>query len=117
MSSQSEGASSSTFGPNAWLVDDMYEQYREDPNSVSESWREFFEGYRPGGANLARPSTPDAADADGTRAPAVATPPANGPTDTSTPAEQRSSADGAASRPAAASTAGAHAGENSPVGA
>jgi 2-oxoglutarate dehydrogenase E1 component len=48
----------STFGPNAWLVDDMYEQYREDPQSVSESWREFFEGYRPGGANLARPSTP-----------------------------------------------------------
>ncbi len=48
----------STFGPNAWLVDDMYEQYREDPQSVSESWREFFQDYRPGGANLARPSTP-----------------------------------------------------------
>ena len=30
------------FGPNAWLVDDMYEQYRQDPASVSESWREFF---------------------------------------------------------------------------
>ncbi|MGD0321669.1 MAG: multifunctional oxoglutarate decarboxylase/oxoglutarate dehydrogenase thiamine pyrophosphate-binding subunit/dihydrolipoyllysine-residue succinyltransferase subunit [Acidimicrobiales bacterium] len=30
------------FGPNAWLVDDMYEQYRADPSSVSESWREFF---------------------------------------------------------------------------
>ncbi len=40
------------FGPNAWLVDDMYEQFRDDPSSVSESWRDFFEGYRPGGANL-----------------------------------------------------------------
>ncbi|HET9076694.1 MAG TPA: multifunctional oxoglutarate decarboxylase/oxoglutarate dehydrogenase thiamine pyrophosphate-binding subunit/dihydrolipoyllysine-residue succinyltransferase subunit [Acidimicrobiales bacterium] len=50
---------SASFGPNAWLVDDMYEQYRQDPNSVSESWREFFENYRPGGANLARPSTPE----------------------------------------------------------
>ncbi|MHB8440214.1 MAG: 2-oxo acid dehydrogenase subunit E2, partial [Acidimicrobiales bacterium] len=36
------------FGPNAWLVDDMYEQYRADPNSVSESWREFFADYSPG---------------------------------------------------------------------
>ena len=39
----------------------MYEQYRADPSSVSESWREFFEGYRPGGANLARPATPEVA--------------------------------------------------------
>jgi 2-oxoglutarate dehydrogenase E1 component len=48
-----------TLGANAWLVDDMYEQYRQDPLSVSESWREFFEGYRPGGANLTRPSSPE----------------------------------------------------------
>src|SRR5437588_613592 len=31
-----------TFGPNAWLVDEMHEQYRADPSSVSESWRDFF---------------------------------------------------------------------------
>ncbi len=30
------------FGPNAWLVDDMYELYRRDPSAVSESWQEFF---------------------------------------------------------------------------
>ena len=51
---------SATFGANAWLVDDMYEQYLQDPTSVSESWREFFQDFRPGGANLARPSTPAA---------------------------------------------------------
>ncbi|HTV10837.1 MAG TPA: hypothetical protein VME20_03160, partial [Acidimicrobiales bacterium] len=44
-----------TFGPNAWLVDEMFEQFRRDPQSVSESWREFFQGFKPGGANLARP--------------------------------------------------------------
>ncbi len=33
------------LGPNAWLVDEMYDQYREDPDSVSESWREFFADY------------------------------------------------------------------------
>src|SRR2546430_189014 len=42
---------SAAFGPNAWLVDEMYEQYRQDPKSVSESWQEFFADYTsPGGA-------------------------------------------------------------------
>ncbi|MFP5376165.1 MAG: multifunctional oxoglutarate decarboxylase/oxoglutarate dehydrogenase thiamine pyrophosphate-binding subunit/dihydrolipoyllysine-residue succinyltransferase subunit [Acidimicrobiia bacterium] len=36
----------SSFGPNDWLVDEMYERYRDDPESVSESWREFFADYR-----------------------------------------------------------------------
>ncbi|HVL07202.1 MAG TPA: multifunctional oxoglutarate decarboxylase/oxoglutarate dehydrogenase thiamine pyrophosphate-binding subunit/dihydrolipoyllysine-residue succinyltransferase subunit [Acidimicrobiales bacterium] len=35
-----------SFGPNAWLVDEMYEQYRADPASVAESWRDFFADYR-----------------------------------------------------------------------
>ncbi|MDP9071176.1 MAG: multifunctional oxoglutarate decarboxylase/oxoglutarate dehydrogenase thiamine pyrophosphate-binding subunit/dihydrolipoyllysine-residue succinyltransferase subunit [Actinomycetota bacterium] len=35
-----------SFGPNDWLVDEMYEQYRENPSSVSESWQEFFADYR-----------------------------------------------------------------------
>jgi len=51
-----EPRSAEAFGPNAWLVDEMFEQYRNDPTSVSDSWREFFAGYRPGGANLARPA-------------------------------------------------------------
>ena len=41
------------FGPNAWLVDDMFEEYRNDPSSVSESWREFFADYVPGGVATA----------------------------------------------------------------
>jgi 2-oxoglutarate decarboxylase len=53
--SQAPGTDSLGFGPNAWLVDEMFERYRQDPASVSESWRDFFQGYRPGGANLARP--------------------------------------------------------------
>ena len=36
----------STFGPNEWLVEEMFDQYKEDPNSVSDSWREFFADYR-----------------------------------------------------------------------
>ncbi|MEY3265994.1 MAG: putative 2-oxoglutarate dehydrogenase component [Actinomycetota bacterium] len=34
------------FGANSWLVEEMYEQYRADQNSVSEAWREFFSDYR-----------------------------------------------------------------------
>ncbi|NWF99575.1 MAG: multifunctional oxoglutarate decarboxylase/oxoglutarate dehydrogenase thiamine pyrophosphate-binding subunit/dihydrolipoyllysine-residue succinyltransferase subunit [Thermoanaerobaculaceae bacterium] len=35
------------FGPNVWLIDEMYRQFVERPESVSESWREFFSDYRP----------------------------------------------------------------------
>jgi multifunctional 2-oxoglutarate metabolism enzyme len=33
---------SSDFGANEWLVDEMYERYQEDPNSVDKAWWEFF---------------------------------------------------------------------------
>ncbi|MGE3621045.1 MAG: multifunctional oxoglutarate decarboxylase/oxoglutarate dehydrogenase thiamine pyrophosphate-binding subunit/dihydrolipoyllysine-residue succinyltransferase subunit, partial [Acidimicrobiia bacterium] len=34
------------LGPNAWLVDEMYERYLADPAAVSDAWREFFADYR-----------------------------------------------------------------------
>lgn len=40
-------AAPGSFGPNVWLVDDMYDRFLADPASVSESWREFFADYRP----------------------------------------------------------------------
>ena len=39
-------AKSGSFGPNAWLVDDLYEQYLADPNSVSATWRDYFADYQ-----------------------------------------------------------------------
>ena len=42
----SGGGLAGAFGTNAWLVEEMYESYLEDPGSVSESWREFFADYR-----------------------------------------------------------------------
>ncbi|HMX66257.1 MAG TPA: hypothetical protein PKX25_11825, partial [Microthrixaceae bacterium] len=38
---------SEPLGPNAWLVEEMFEQYQADPGSVSETWRDFFADYRP----------------------------------------------------------------------
>jgi 2-oxoglutarate dehydrogenase E1 component len=37
------------LGPNAWLVEEKYEQYLADPTSVGANWQEFFADYRPPG--------------------------------------------------------------------
>jgi len=42
-----------SFGPNEWLVDEMYERYLVDPNSVDKAWWEFFSDYSPASANAA----------------------------------------------------------------
>ena len=49
-----EQPTAASFGPNDWLVEEMFERYRENPSSVSESWREFFADYRKGTGNGAR---------------------------------------------------------------
>ena len=30
------------LGPNAWLVEEMYERFRANPSAVDESWRSYF---------------------------------------------------------------------------
>src|SRR3954447_1269162 len=94
---------SNAFGPNAWLVDEMHEQYLADPLSVSEAWREFFADYR----NELRPSgqvpavgaaVPSAARSAPAAAPAPPKPvPAPAPTPTAAAATP--AADSAAAEP------------------
>ncbi|MFE7856568.1 hypothetical protein, partial [Streptomyces sp. NPDC057403] len=68
------------FGPNEWLVDEIYQQYLQDPNSVDRAWWDFFADYKPGAAasapaaaeTTAAPAAPAAAPA----APAAASVPA-----------------------------------------
>ncbi|RFA20314.1 multifunctional oxoglutarate decarboxylase/oxoglutarate dehydrogenase thiamine pyrophosphate-binding subunit/dihydrolipoyllysine-residue succinyltransferase subunit [Subtercola boreus] len=55
MSSQLTGTgtddgSSGEFGANEWLVDELYEQYIVDKNSVDQSWWSILEHYRPSGS-------------------------------------------------------------------
>ncbi|MGK5448031.1 multifunctional oxoglutarate decarboxylase/oxoglutarate dehydrogenase thiamine pyrophosphate-binding subunit/dihydrolipoyllysine-residue succinyltransferase subunit [Streptomyces radiopugnans] len=38
------------FGANEWLVDEIYQQYLQDPNSVDRAWWDFFADYKPGQA-------------------------------------------------------------------
>ncbi len=47
-----EDSSLSGFGANEWLVDEMYEKYQEDPDSVDKVWWDFFgKGPRKGSAS------------------------------------------------------------------
>ena len=36
-------SSENTFGQNSWLVDEMFQQYKEDPDSVDAEWRKLFD--------------------------------------------------------------------------
>ncbi|MGG2458672.1 multifunctional oxoglutarate decarboxylase/oxoglutarate dehydrogenase thiamine pyrophosphate-binding subunit/dihydrolipoyllysine-residue succinyltransferase subunit [Streptomyces sp. RGM 3693] len=51
------------FGSNEWLVDEIYQQYLQDPNSVDRAWWDFFADYKPGGATAPSQPTTDAAPA------------------------------------------------------
>ena len=42
-----EDGASSEFGANEWLVDEMYEKYIADKNSVEQSWWPILEAYKP----------------------------------------------------------------------
>jgi 2-oxoglutarate dehydrogenase E1 component len=68
------GGSGGSFGPNAWLVDDMYDRFLADPNSVSESWREFFADYRPAPVPPPQPQTAPSAAPPATARSDVAAP-------------------------------------------
>jgi 2-oxoglutarate dehydrogenase E1 component len=51
------------FGPNEWIVEDMYQRYLADPAVVDPAWHDFFADYRPSDAATtgAPPSPPEAA--------------------------------------------------------
>lgn len=95
MSSQVTGVGVSNegeFGANEWLVEELYEQFKIDRNSVDKAWWPVLEAYHP--ADGATPTAPPAPSATAAAAPAAA-PPA--------PAAPAAAAPAAAPVPAAAS--------------
>lgn len=73
------------FGQNEWLVDELYQKYLQDPESVDRAWWNFFADYNPdsgagkaappGAATAAStPPTPTAPSASAVPAPASAAP-------------------------------------------
>ncbi|WP_075977048.1 multifunctional oxoglutarate decarboxylase/oxoglutarate dehydrogenase thiamine pyrophosphate-binding subunit/dihydrolipoyllysine-residue succinyltransferase subunit [Actinokineospora bangkokensis] len=43
----SSSSPASQFGANEWLVEEMYEQFLADPDSVDSAWHDFFADYKP----------------------------------------------------------------------
>jgi multifunctional 2-oxoglutarate metabolism enzyme len=69
VSQQGSGSNALTgFGPNEWLVDELYERWQKDPNSVDKAWWDFFRDYqteRGDGSTPAKPPAPVANIATG----------------------------------------------------
>ncbi|MBE1605778.1 multifunctional oxoglutarate decarboxylase/oxoglutarate dehydrogenase thiamine pyrophosphate-binding subunit/dihydrolipoyllysine-residue succinyltransferase subunit [Actinopolymorpha pittospori] len=86
------GEPSTEYGVNEWLVDEMYEKYLLDPDSVERSWWPILEAYKPGVANQEH-DDPSPAAADGEASQTTSTPvrsqrvPADPPQPRSTPTE------------------------------
>jgi 2-oxoglutarate dehydrogenase E1 component len=49
------------FGPNEWLVDEMYQRYLADPSSVAMEWWNFFADYQPAPGSPPQPAARQAA--------------------------------------------------------
>ena len=54
-------ASPTTFGANSWLVEEMYEQFVADPESVGDQWQEFFADYKATAPSVAAAAASSAA--------------------------------------------------------
>jgi len=102
------------FGANEWLVQELYAQYQEDPQSVSAEWREYLAAYVPngGGGNGHTGGTPEPNSGRQAEqalpqsvepaASATVTPPAAPPSVTARPAAPPSAAPPSAAPPSAA---------------
>jgi 2-oxoglutarate decarboxylase len=76
-------STSSPFGQNEWLVEEMYRKFRDDPSSVDPSWHDFLVDYSPepaadGPADVRPAQTPSAPPPPAP--PALAAPSGNGAT-------------------------------------
>jgi multifunctional 2-oxoglutarate metabolism enzyme len=81
VSSSSTSNQAGQFGPNEWLVEEMYQRFLDDPTTVDPAWHEFFADYRPTDAAASNGAAPE------TPRPTQQTPAPPAPEPTSEPAE------------------------------
>ncbi|MFG3494891.1 multifunctional oxoglutarate decarboxylase/oxoglutarate dehydrogenase thiamine pyrophosphate-binding subunit/dihydrolipoyllysine-residue succinyltransferase subunit [Streptomyces sp. NPDC047928] len=89
------------FGANEWLVDEIYQQYLQDPNSVDRAWWDFFADYKPGTSGSADKPAGQAGAAAGATGTATRPPAAEAPTAQAPAAAPAAPAQPAAQAPAA----------------
>ena len=92
----------SQFGPNEWLVEEMYDQFLADPSSVDAAWHDFFADFKP--TQAAKRKADEATDSATDGQPAAS---ANGKS-ASKPAAEPATRDAAAKQQAEASVAPAN---------
>ena len=63
-----EDGSSGEFGANEWLVDEMYERFLVDKNSVDQSWWPILESYHQTASEAAAPAEAETAPTEATAA-------------------------------------------------
>ncbi len=68
------GLEPAAFGSNLWMVDEIYQRFLDDPETVSESWRAYFNGQ-----DAPLPEDPAAEPAAAKEAPKSPAPPTPGP--------------------------------------
>ncbi len=110
-SDQALGQPSSDLGANEWLVEEMFDQYQRDPQSVDPVWVAYFKASPPGNGSQA---APEASKPAATPAPASA----NGSPGTTTekaPAAKPAETKPAATKPAEAKPAETKPAETKPV--
>jgi len=67
-------SSEGEFGANEWLVDELYEQFKVDKNSVDKAWWPILEAYQPVDTTSTAPSEAPAAPPAAATAPPAAEP-------------------------------------------
>jgi len=107
------------FGPNQWLVDELYQRYLADPGSVDRAWWSFFADYQPQpeaagapGAGPADRAVASTGPTGPTAAPGAVRPAA--PPDRPAPPGDTATANGAAGPARAGRAAGVTAGPAAP---
>jgi 2-oxoglutarate decarboxylase len=90
-------STSSPFGQNEWLVEEMYRKFRDDPSSVDPSWHEFLVDYNP----ESTVETQTATDGESALATPAAPPQAQPAVKPSPPTETAAVSNGAATAPVA----------------
>ena len=79
------GPANSPFGANDWLVDELYQQFLEDKQSVDPAWWDFFTDYSPSEHSPHSAASKSAAPIATPASPAPATPTTQASTPTPEP--------------------------------
>jgi 2-oxoglutarate decarboxylase len=77
-------STTSSFGQNEWLVEEMYHKFRDDPSSVDASWHDFLADYHPDSVD--QPAASGSPSAPGNGSPTASVPAAAAPAPVTQPA-------------------------------